>query len=65
MDVFRDSWLHQVKILTEAVDDITTIDDFLMVTGKLFIYVMVLSQYFLIYSICIQTLLVLIPFLFT
>lgn len=35
MAVFRDSWLHYTKILTEAVDDITTIDDFLAVTGFL------------------------------
>ena len=34
MDVFRDTWFRQIKILTEAVDDITTIDDFLAVTGK-------------------------------
>ena len=35
MDVFRDAWIHQVKVLTEAVDDITTIDDFLAVSGML------------------------------
>lgn len=34
MDVFRDAWENQVRILTEAVDDITTIDDFLAVSGK-------------------------------
>lgn len=34
MDVFRETWEHQVRILTEAVDDITTIDDFLAVSGK-------------------------------
>ncbi|CAG9821179.1 unnamed protein product [Phaedon cochleariae] len=32
MDAFRQSWEHQVRILTEAVDDITTIDDFLAVS---------------------------------
>ncbi|XP_077991933.1 catenin alpha-2-like [Glandiceps talaboti] len=32
MDVFKDLWEKQVKILTEAVDDITTIDDFLAVS---------------------------------
>ncbi|XP_052125631.1 catenin alpha isoform X3 [Frankliniella occidentalis] len=32
MDVFRDAWESQVRILTEAVDDITTIDDFLAVS---------------------------------
>lgn len=35
MDVFRDAWIHQVKVLTEAVDDITTVDDFLAVSGIL------------------------------
>ena len=33
MDVFKDQWETQVKLLTEAVDDITTIDDFLAVSG--------------------------------
>lgn len=33
MDVFRETWENQVRILTEAVDDITTIDDFLAVSG--------------------------------
>lgn len=32
MDSFRDSWNNHVRILTEAVDDITTIDDFLAVS---------------------------------
>ncbi|KAL0269729.1 UNVERIFIED_CONTAM: hypothetical protein PYX00_007364 [Menopon gallinae] len=32
MDVFKDAWENQVRILTEAVDDITTIDDFLAVS---------------------------------
>jgi catenin alpha len=32
MDVFREAWENQVRILTEAVDDITTIDDFLAVS---------------------------------
>ncbi|XP_050434704.1 catenin alpha isoform X4 [Adelges cooleyi] len=32
MDVFRDAWQAQVRLLTEAVDDITTIDDFLAVS---------------------------------
>ncbi|XP_033633202.1 catenin alpha-2-like isoform X2 [Asterias rubens] len=32
MDVFKDQWENQVKLLTEAVDDITTIDDFLAVS---------------------------------
>jgi catenin alpha len=34
MDVFRETWESQVRILTEAVDDITTIDDFLAVSGN-------------------------------
>lgn len=33
MEVFRDTWERQVRLLTEAVDDITTIEDFLAVTG--------------------------------
>ena len=33
MDVFKEAWEKQVKVLTEAVDDITTIDDFLAVSG--------------------------------
>ncbi|RZC32359.1 catenin alpha, partial [Asbolus verrucosus] len=32
MDAFKQSWENQVRILTEAVDDITTIDDFLAVS---------------------------------
>ena len=35
MDVFQDSWERNVRLLTEAVDDITTIDDFLAVSGRL------------------------------
>jgi len=34
MDVFKDTWERQVRILTEAVDEITSIDDFLSVSGK-------------------------------
>ena len=34
MDVFKDSWENQVRLLTDAVDDITTIDDFLAVSGE-------------------------------
>lgn len=34
MDAFKDAWENQVRILTESVDDITTIDDFLAVSGK-------------------------------
>ncbi|XP_018025887.1 catenin alpha isoform X2 [Hyalella azteca] len=32
MDAFKAAWEHQVRILTDAVDDITTIDDFLAVS---------------------------------
>ncbi|KAL3863765.1 hypothetical protein ACJMK2_005501 [Sinanodonta woodiana] len=32
MDVFREAWERQVRLLTDAVDDITTIDDFLAVS---------------------------------
>ncbi len=30
--MFRDAWANQVRILTDAVDDITTVDDFLAVS---------------------------------
>ncbi|XP_061412431.1 catenin alpha-2-like [Lethenteron reissneri] len=32
MDVFKETWENQVRLLTEAVDDITSIDDFLAVS---------------------------------
>ncbi|XP_037091694.1 catenin alpha-like isoform X2 [Pollicipes pollicipes] len=32
MEVFRAAWENQVRLLTDAVDDITTIDDFLAVS---------------------------------
>lgn len=32
MDVFKDAWEKQVRLLTDAVDDITTIHDFLAVS---------------------------------
>ena len=34
MDLFKDQWEKQVHVLTDAVDDITSIDDFLCVSGK-------------------------------
>lgn len=34
MDVFKEAWEKQVRLVTEAVDDITTINDFLAVSGK-------------------------------
>lgn len=36
MCVFEEAWKNQVRVLTEAVDDITTIDDFLAVSGTRF-----------------------------
>lgn len=38
MDVFKDAWEREVRILTDAVDDITTIHDFLAVSGELIFY---------------------------
>ncbi len=32
LEVFREAWMNQVRILTDAVDDITTVDDFLAVS---------------------------------
>lgn len=37
MDVFKDAWEREVRILTDAVDDITTIHDFLAVSGEIYI----------------------------
>ena len=34
MDVFKEAWEQQLQVLTEAVDDITGIEDFLATTGK-------------------------------
>lgn len=40
MDLFKEQWEKQVRVLTDAVDDITSIDDFLSVSGKvLLVYV--------------------------
>lgn len=33
MDVFKEAWEQQLQVLTEAVDDITGIEDFLATTG--------------------------------
>lgn len=35
MDLFKEQWERQVRVLTDAVDDITSIDDFLAVSGEL------------------------------
>lgn len=34
MDLFKEQWEKQVRVLTDAVDDITSIDDFLCVSGR-------------------------------
>lgn len=34
MDLFKEQWEKQVRVLTDAVDDITSIDDFLSVSGE-------------------------------
>lgn len=34
MDLFKEQWEKQVRVLTDAVDDITSIDDFLAVSGN-------------------------------
>lgn len=34
MDLFKEQWERQVRVLTDAVDDITSIDDFLAVSGN-------------------------------
>lgn len=34
MDLFKEHWEKQVRVLTDAVDDITSIDDFLAVSGN-------------------------------
>lgn len=36
MDLFKEQWEKQVRVLTDAVDDITSIDDFLCVSGECF-----------------------------
>ena len=33
MEIFKEAWEKQVRLLTESVDDITTIHDFLAVSG--------------------------------
>lgn len=44
MEAYRQSWENQVRILTEAVDDITTIDDFLAVSGEIYIINLVIIR---------------------
>ena len=34
MDLFKEQWEKQVRVFTDAVDDITSIDDFLAVSGN-------------------------------
>lgn len=38
MDLFKEQWEKQVRVLTDAVDDITSIDDFLCVSGECFFF---------------------------
>lgn len=35
MEMYRSTWENHIHVLTEAVDDITSIDDFLAVSGTL------------------------------
>uniref|UniRef100_A0A8C8SNQ9 Catenin alpha-1 n=1 Tax=Pelusios castaneus TaxID=367368 RepID=A0A8C8SNQ9_9SAUR len=43
MDLFKEQWEKQVRVLTDAVDDITSIDDFLAVSGNKVSYFQSLS----------------------
>ena len=42
MDIFKEAWEKQVRLLTESVDDITTIHDFLAVSGE---WVLICGRY--------------------
>ena len=42
--MFKDQWETQVRLLTEAVDEITTIDDFLAVSGRLHVFIYLLVK---------------------
>lgn len=35
MEMYKNTWENHIRVLTEAVDDITSIDDFLAVSGAL------------------------------
>lgn len=35
MEMYRSTWENHIRVLTEAVDDITSIDDFLAVSGMI------------------------------
>lgn len=35
MEMYRSTWENHIHVLTEAVDDITSIDDFLAVSGMI------------------------------
>jgi hypothetical protein len=37
MEMYKRTWEHYIHVLTEAVDDITSIDDFLAVSGNAFV----------------------------
>lgn len=38
MEMYKRTWENHIHVLTEAVDDITSIDDFLAVSGMFFIF---------------------------
>lgn len=35
MEMYKSTWENHIHVLTEAVDDITSIDDFLAVSGRI------------------------------
>lgn len=35
MEMYKNTWENHIRVLTEAVDDIISIDDFLAVSGAL------------------------------
>ena len=35
MEIYKNTWENHIRVLTEAVDDIISIDDFLAVSGAL------------------------------
>lgn len=52
MEAYRMSWENQVRILTEAVDDITTIDDFLAVSGARSTSLSLCKLIFIVFNFC-------------
>lgn len=54
MDLFKEQWEKQVRVLTDAVDDITSIDDFLSVSGKvLLLCLSPKSKYQMLLELCL------------